>query len=339
MQNSGDFQSIKSVALRYQDALAAAAPGDVAGVLDAFTGPGYHCYAVHPFGLMEGAETVANTLWAPLKSQWTALQRRPFMFMAGVNEIDGSQWVISAGVFMGLLDGDWLGIPATGRLATLRYAEFLGIEGDQISRSAFFCDVIDVMQQAGVNPLPDSTGAAGIWPSPLTGDGLQFEPKPAAEGEETLALIDRMVDDLSALNASGDDHCPPDYLRRTRQDDMAWYGPAGIGATYTVTRYQQQHQQPFRKGVQDKQFNGHICRLAEGDYGGFFGWPNLRHVPVGGFLGLPGSNSPVEMRVVDLYRREGDKLAENWIIIDFPWWLKQQGLDVFERLGQLQPQR
>ena len=62
MQNSGDFQSIKSVALRYQDALAAAAPGDVAGVLDAFTGPGYHCYAVHPFGLMEGTEAVANTL-------------------------------------------------------------------------------------------------------------------------------------------------------------------------------------------------------------------------------------------------------------------------------------
>jgi hypothetical protein len=26
--------------------------------------------------------------------------------------------------------------------------------------------------------------------------------------------------------------------------------------------------------LKDKTFNGHICRLAEGSYGGFFGWPN-----------------------------------------------------------------
>ena len=38
------------------------------------------------------------------------------------------------------------------------------------------------------------------------------------------------------------------------------------------------------------------------------------------------------MRVVDIYRREGDKLAENWIFIDVPYFLKQQGLDVLERL-------
>ena len=116
---------------------------------------------------------------------------------------------------------------------------------------------------------------------------------------------------------------------------MAWYGPAGIGATYTIARYQQQHQFPYRDGVQDKVFNGHVCRLAEGNYGGFFGWPNLTHRPVGGFLGLPGYSEPVDMRVVDMYRREGEKLAENWIIIDLPWWLKQQGLDVFARLGEL----
>jgi hypothetical protein len=37
------------------------------------------------------------------------------------------------------------------------------------------------------------------------------------------------------------------------------------------------------------------------------------------------------MRVVDIYRRDGDKLAENWVLIDLLHWLKQQGLDVLER--------
>jgi hypothetical protein len=37
------------------------------------------------------------------------------------------------------------------------------------------------------------------------------------------------------------------------------------------------------------------------------------------------------MQVVDVYRREGDKLAENWIFIDIPYWLEQQGLGIFER--------
>ena len=78
-------------------------------------------------------------------------------------------------------------------------------------------------------------------------------------------------------------------------------------------------------------FNGHVSRFAEGNYACFFGWPNLSNVPTGGFLGLPGSDVKADMRVVDVYRRDGDKLAENWVLIDIPYWLLQQGLDVLER--------
>ena len=312
-----------------------ASPDEIAGVLADRVVENYRMYAVHPFDEMHGSEAVAARLWAPLKTCWTGLQRRQMIFFAGTSEIDGTDWVVSMGVLMGLLDGDWLGIPATGLLTGLRYADFNCIQDGRITRSGFFCDIIDVMQQAGVNPLPASTGAPGVWPSPRTQDGLVREPQDPAEGHATLALIDRMVEDLNELNRSGEDHCPPEYLARTWLENMAWYGPAGIGATYTIPRYQQQHQFPYRDGVQEKVFNGHVCRLAEGNYGGFFGWPNLTHRPVGGFLGLPGYGRPVDMRVVDMYRREGEKLAENWIIIDLPWWLKQQGLDVFARLGEL----
>jgi hypothetical protein len=37
------------------------------------------------------------------------------------------------------------------------------------------------------------------------------------------------------------------------------------------------------------------------------------------------------MRVVDLYRRDGDKIAENWIFIDHLHFLKLLGIDLLEK--------
>jgi len=153
-------------------------------------------------------------------------------------------------------------------------------------------------------------------------------------------LLNHMVADLSLLNDSGSMGCPPEVLEETWSPDMLWYGPGGIGATYTIERYQEQHQLPFRAGLTDKKLNGHVCRFAEGNYACFFGWPNLSNTPIGGWLGLPGGNINCDMQVVDVYRREGDKLIENWVLLDIPFWLSQQGVDVFKRTaGILNPQR
>ena len=91
------------------------------------------------------------------------------------------------------------------------------------------------------------------------------------ESVKTLKLVNRMISDLDQLNRSGNDLPPPEQLSPCWHEDMIWYGPAGIGATYTIPRYQEQHQHSFRKGLKDKRFNGHLSRLAEGNYAGFFG--------------------------------------------------------------------
>ena len=54
---------------------------------------------------------------------------------------------------------------------------------------------------------------------------------------------------------------------------------------------------------------------------------------LGGYMGMPASDVAAEMRVVDLYRREGDRLAENWIFIDMLHFLKEQGVDVLADIG------
>jgi hypothetical protein len=121
-----------------------------------------------------------------------------------------------------------------------------------------------------------------------------------------------------------------DELRRSWNEDMIWWGPAGIGATYTIERYAEQHSGPFRSGLKDRTFNGHLCRIAEGSFGGFFGWPNLTLTPIG-FMDMPSTGKPSDMRVIDMYRREGDKLSENWIFIDLLHFWNQQGIDILER--------
>lgn len=329
------FQSAKLLLRQYMQAMEKASVATVSQVLAEYTNEDYSWRGVYPFREQDDCNSVASVFWQPLMQSFTRLQRREDIFIAGQNMYGGETWVMSMGNFMGLFDADFLGIPATRRIANLRYAEFSCVQDGKISRTGLFVDLIGLMVQAGVNPLPPSTGIYYNYPGPRHHDGLLHDDAAPADSEVTLALVNAMVQDLSDLNASGSMGCPPDVLARTWHEDMLWYGPAGIGASYTIPRYQEQHQLPFREQLGDKRFEGHVCRFAEGNFACFFGWPNLSNSPLGGWLGLPGGSQQVQMQVVDVYRREGDKLAENWVLIDLPWWLAQQGLDVLQRNREL----
>jgi len=322
-----DIQQSKSIVLAYFEALEAAPLDTLVDCIGEFAAPGYSFRGVHPFNELGDPEAIANTVWRPLRESFATLQRHPDIFMAGPNLIDDTLWVTSMGKFMGLFDNDWLGIPSTGKTALIPYCEFHRIEDNKIAESALWVDIISVMQQAGLRPLPMQTGAAIVNPGPRSGDGLLFDPQEEAESKKTLDLIMAMCNDLVGDGMESDN----DMLAKTWHDDMIWFGPSGIGATYTIDRYQQQHQGPFRAGLRNIDFNGHILEHAEGNYGGWFGWPNLKMNQGDGFLGLPASETPTEMRVVDIYRRDGDKLAENWIFIDFLHYLLLLGVDVLER--------
>ncbi len=62
----------------------------------------------------------------------------------------------------------------------------------------------------------------------------------------------------------------------------------------------------------------------------FFGWPNLTLTPNKKFMGLKTRKKPTDMRVIDIYRREGNKLSENWVFIDFLHFWKMQGIDILK---------
>ncbi|MEQ1955009.1 nuclear transport factor 2 family protein [Mesorhizobium sp. CN2-181] len=330
-----DFQSAKDLVRRHHEAIARADSETIAAALAKYTAPDWHWRGMHPFHEQFGAETVAATFWGPFISAMTRLQRRPDIFMAGLNELDGlkSVWVVSMGHLMGLFDRPWLGIRPSGKIAMMRYAEFDRVEAGRIVETAMFFDIPQVMIQAGQNPFPPQTGAYLVQPGPVTHEGLMHGPQDPAEGRATIAAINAMLDDMRTTDRSKGGEGLAEELARTWNDDMIWWGPAGIGATYTIPRYVRQHSGPFRETLsKGYQFNGHICRMAEGHFGGFFGWPNLTVVNSGGFMGLPASPNPADMRVVDLYREEGGKLTENWVFIDVLNFLNMQGLDVLARM-------
>ena len=328
-----EFQQSKALVLDYHQALDSAKNHDIAAVLDSHVTQDYLWRGMHPFYEQQGASSVAEVFWKPFRESFSRVQRRPDVFMAGLNDADGfqSEWVCSMGHLLGLFDKDWLGIPSSGKMAFLRYCEFNRVQNGKIAETALFVDILGIMQQVGLNPLPLQTGAALITPGPMTHDGLLFDAQPAHEGDKTLALVNRMADELTSSGM----HSETGELGNTWHDDMLWFGPAGIGAAYTQERYERQHQGPFSDGLQDIVFNGHISRIAEGNYAGWFGWANLDMKASGGFLGMPASDRETEMRVVDIYRRDGEKLAENWIFIDILHYLHKQNLDVLGRMKQI----
>jgi len=330
-----NFQQEKKIVLDYYNALDKSEGNDITNVLKECITEDYIWRGYHPFNELSNAKDVSEIFWQPFRYAFKNMQRRMDIFMAGKNEIDGfeSVWVVSMGHLMGLFDNEWLGIQPSRKMAFLRYCEFNKVENGKITESAMFIDIPHVMMQVGLNPFPPQTAAHLVQPGPMTHEGLMFDEQDVSEGEKTLDAIDFMVNDIRTWKEKQEMPLV-DELRRSWHEDMIWWGPAGIGATYTIERYAEQHSGPFRAGFKDRTFNGHLCRVAEGKFGGFFGWPNLTLTPSGGFMGMPATGKPGDMRVIDMYRRDGEKLAENWIFIDLLHFWKQQGVDILERIAQ-----
>lgn len=320
------FQEAKQLVRAHHTALSAAQPETASESLARHTASDYLWRGFHPFGELHGAEMVAARFWSPLKYALTRLQQREDIFFAGENSLAGAPgvWVVSMGHLMGLFDQPWLGIRPTGKIAFLRYCSFHRVDEGHIHETAMFFDIPHLMAQAGHPLFPATTAQHLVQPGPLTHDGLLYDPQLVDEGDTTLAAINAMIGDLGQWKSG----LPlEEELARSWHDDMLWWGPEGIGATYTIERYAKQHSGPFRAGFADRSATNHVARLAEGHYGGFFGWPNFTARPTGGFMQMPGSDRPGEFRVIDIYRRDGNKLAENWVFIDLLHFWKSQGHD------------
>ena len=332
------FENEKKLVLEYFNSIDNANNENLINTISKYTSDDFKMRCTHPFNELNGAEQVANNLWVPIKNSFKPIQRRMDIFYAGINSLDTNEgkWVTSMGHLMGIFNKPFFGIQPNFKSILLRYAEFYKVENDKITEGAIFLDIINLMQQLGLSVIPESTGLVGITPGPMNHKGLKLNVSENAESRKTLELIHRMRDRLVKRSKM---KSVKDELELDWHNDMIWWGPGGIGASYTIDGYIKGHTKPFQDGLEFIKFGGHILSSAEDDLGGWFGWPNLIMKTKGGYLGLTNaSDIESEMRVVDLYRRDGDKIAENWIFIDHLHFLKLLGIDLLERNKQLSNQ-
>lgn len=331
MSNSDRAIALAKQVVRAHFAALDSAPTEaLADGLAANTSPACAFQFTHPFTAATGAQQAASNFWLPLRDAFAPLQRRQDIFCAGFNDLDNGDtlWVASMGHWLGRFDQPFLGVTPTGKATMLRYAEFNQIGNGKIIDSTVFFDAMNFMAQAGAQVMPVSTAATMVTPGPRTHDGLLFDGQPEREGIKTLKLFQRMINRLLEVDVQTTET----NLSLDWTDDMIWWGPGGIGAPYTQKGYLKQHCIPFEQGLRWGDFFGHRCEIAEGNFGGFFGWPTFDVTSLGGYVGLaPKSDVRATMRVVDLYRREGDKLAENWNFIDHLHFLDQLGIDLVAR--------
>ena len=156
---------------------------------------------------------------------------------------------------MGIFENSWLEIPATGKMAFLRYAEFTQVskKDNKIMQTAMFIDIPHLMVkksssklvpqrrvslfffrsqiQAGCNPFPPATGATVTTSTcPMTHTGLMMESQDPEESQKTLDIINDMIGNcMWKLKLTLEEELAINW-----HDDMIWWGPAGIGASYTI---------------------------------------------------------------------------------------------------------
>lgn len=287
--------------------------------------------AFHPVNEATGSAGIAKSLWLPLREALPDLERREHVVVAG--EYQGKDLVSMLGLVQGTFERDWLGIPATHGVVTIRYGEIHEMHGGKIRRSYALYDLLDLTRQAGVWPIVASVGAEGIWPGPETQDGAVLSAVDPAAGGRSLEVVKLMHQALLSFDGKNlDSMNHAQYWTR----NFMWYGPSGIGTTRGLAGFRAHHQIPFLRAFPDRKGGQHVANIGDGAYVITGGWPSVVGTHTGSdWLGLAPTGKRIAMRVMDFYRLEGGLIAENWVPIDIIDILRQMGTDVLARVRHL----
>ena len=310
--------------------LAAAPESRLGSVLAGIYHEDARWFGSHPLNELRGVAAIER-VWRGMRRAFPDMERRDSILLGGAWR--GADLVAALGHYQATFSEDWLGVPATHGVVNLRYGEVHQYDGGRIAHTHALIDLLDLMRQAGVWPLPPSLGAEGMWPGPATGDGLRLVEADSREGEATLEIVlgmHRALFDFDGVNLDSMDQAA--YWA----EHFMWYGPSGIGACRGMRGYQAHHQIPFLVAFPDRKGAGHYACFGDGPYAVTGGWPSVSGTHKGdGWLGLAATGRPVGMRVMDFYRSENGRLAENWVPLDVIDVLRQLGTDVFARLRHL----
>ncbi len=339
----------KAALYRGLASLAEGGLGKTGARLEALCHPEADWRMSHPINEMRGNEAALARIWQPLKQAMPDLERRDLIFVGG--SFEGRDYIAAVGHYCGTFRRDWLTIPATGKPVFLRYGEVYEMAEGKIIQANCIWDVLDLMRQAGFWPLAPSLGTEGMWPGPITGDGLVFHPTDPVQCADSLAqtlAMHKALGDYDDLASAGRNGLLAMPQRQHWHPKMMWYGPSGIGMTRGLQGFVDYHQLPFREAFpkrkgggqwaeieaeRAKYKGGHYVRFGDGPYSMTGGWPSIFALHKGGsFLGIGATGKTVTMRVMDFYLHHEGLIRENWVPLDILDLSMQLGVDVMARM-------
>jgi len=267
-----------------------------------------------------GRDFVENALLSPLRRAFPHADIRADIAVSGA--FRGGSWTASSGHIYGRFMVPLFGIPASGRVAWLRFGCFQRWQAGAVTETIIILDLPSLMIQGDIWPLTKPMGPDVMAPGPLAVDGLG----PHGDGTHSLAIVEDMIRGLMKFDGSLKTMNMRDFFA----EHFWWYGPAPIGCFRGFDDYERGHAKPFLTAFPDRIGGNHRARFGCGNFVASTGWPSITATHQGaGWLGLPASGRPVTMRVMDFWRQASGRLIENWVMIDIPDILNQIGIDVF----------
>lgn len=292
-------------------------------------------HGFHPLRHLHGSAEIWSQFWQPLLGAMPDLTRRPYFFIGGLFE--GDRWVCGTGDFIGTFANAWHVGKATIRPSQtsvhVRFGEFCKVHEGTIVEIRLIVDLPELLRQAGIRLLPPDR-SRDIWiPGPHTGSGLLMEPQDPATSQKTLKLVEAMI--FGGLNQYDQKSQDSQGLERFWHPHMAWHGPAGIGSAVGLEAFKQNAQGPILHAFPDRKGVGHQARIAEGHLAASTGWPSLVGTHQKEYLGWPATGRKIGWNIMDFWRREGDLLLENWVLIDLIGAAMASGVDLLARASQV----
>ena len=140
--------------------------------------------------------------------------------------------------------------------------------------------------------------------------------------KKTQEVIESMVDGLN-------DHRIED-IGEFFSKNFRWIGNFGCGTKSGLEEFQDNWQKPFQEAFSNK-----VCideaRLFMGEWAAAFGKQEAIHT--GEFMGIKPTGKKVEIRYMDFWKVSEGKIKDNWVMVDFPFVMKQLGVDIFNGMG------
>ena len=293
-------------------------------------------FASHPWNETQGLPAI-RAFWEALRSSFPDMERRDLIFLKGTSKEDdrtdppltNRPMVASLGHIQATFTKDFMGIPATHGTIMLRLSEAHHFEGDKIARSYVMIDLLDLMDQAGIYPLPAMLGAKGIWPGPSKSNVLKLDQEDPDTGETAFQTVMKMHQALLSFDGKNLDSMDHGAYWSAH---FNYYAGAGIGAMRGLSGFRAHHQIPFLRAFPDRRGSGHYVRLGDGDFAVTGGWPSVQATHTGEWLGMSPTARQIDMRVMDFYHVQNGKICENWLPIDIPHMALQMGVDLFQKI-------